>query len=190
VFWQGSLKWHEGVHNTMIYATGNIPNGTYNPDRLANLSFGFVAVDGGAGYTYLDTKTGNEFSVVAGLTYSFTNPDLQYQNGIDVHLDWGASKFVEKNVHVGLVGYFFQQITGDSGTGARLGDFKGRVLGIGPQVGSIFPAGEGYQGYVNLKGYRDFATENRPDGFTVWATFALSPAAPEPSQPRRPRVVK
>ena len=189
VFWQGSLKWHEGVHNTMIYATGNIPSGTYDPNRLANLSLGFTAVDGGAGYTYLDTKTGNEFSVVAGLTYNFINRDLQYQNGIDFHLDWGASKFVSKDLHVGLVGYYFQQITGDSGAGARLGDFKGRVLGIGPQVGFMFPAGEGYQGYINLKGYRDFAPENRPDGFTVWATFALSPAAPEPSQPRSPRMV-
>ncbi len=190
VFWQGSLKWHEGVHNTMIYATGNIPSGTYDPDRLANFSLGFVAVDGGAGYTYLDTKTGNEFSVVAGLTYNFINPDLHYQNGIEFHLDWGASKFVDKNVHVGLVGYFFQQITGDSGAGARLGDFKGRVLGIGPQIGFMFQPGEGYQGYVNLKGYRDFAPENRPDGFTIWATFAVSPAAPEPSQPRSPRIVK
>jgi hypothetical protein len=34
------------------------------------------------------------------------------------------------------------------------------------------------------------APENRPDGFTVWLTFALSPAAPEPSQPRNRRVVK
>jgi hypothetical protein len=54
----------------------------------------------------------------------------------------------------------------------------------------MFPAGEGYQGYINLKGYRDFAPENRPDGFTVWATFAVSPAAPEPSQPRGRRVAK
>jgi hypothetical protein len=149
-----------------------------------------VGVDGGAGYTYLDTKTGNEFSIVAGLTYNFINPDLQYQNGVDFHVDWGASKFLNKNVHVGLVGYYFQQVTGDSGAGARLGDFKGRVLGVGPQVGFMFPAGEGYQGYINLKGYRDFAPENRPDGFTVWVAFALSPAAPEPSQPRSPRVVK
>ena len=38
----------------MVYVTGNIPSGTYNSTRLANLSFGFVAVDGGVGYTYLD----------------------------------------------------------------------------------------------------------------------------------------
>jgi hypothetical protein len=61
VFWQGSLKWHEGVHNTMIYATGNIPSGTYDPNRLANLSLGFTAIDGGAGYTYSIRKPETNF---------------------------------------------------------------------------------------------------------------------------------
>src|SRR5262249_61195495 len=110
--------------------------------------------------------------------------------GIDFHLDWGASKFVDKNVHVGLVGYYFQQVTGDSGAGARLGDFKGRVLGIGPQIGFMFSAGEGYQGYLNLKGYRDFAVENRPEGWTAWVTLAFSPAEEKPSETKRPRIVK
>jgi hypothetical protein len=67
--------------------------------------------------------------------------------------------------------------------GATLGNFEGRVVGIGPQIGFIFPVGEGYQGYLNLKAYKDFATENRPEGYTAWVTFAISPAAP--SEPRR-----
>jgi hypothetical protein len=179
VFYQGSLKWNNGVHNTMVYLAGNIPSGTYDNARLANLSFGFVAVDGGAGYTYLDPKTGREFSVVGGLTYSFTNPDLQYQNGIDFHVDWGASQFVSKNVQIGLAGYFFQQLTGDSGPGAKLGDFKGRVAGIGPQIGFLFPVGDAHQGYLNLKAYKDFAAENRAEGYTAWVTLAITPAAPE-----------
>ena len=28
VFYQGTLKWNHGVHNTMVYVTGNIPSGT------------------------------------------------------------------------------------------------------------------------------------------------------------------
>jgi hypothetical protein len=180
VFYQGSLKWNQGVNNEMVYITGNIPSGTYDPTRLANLSFGYVAVDGGGGYTYFDQKTGHEFSVVAGLTYSGINPYLQYQNGIDFHLDWGASQFISKNVQVGLVGYFFQQLTPDSGPGAKLGAFEGRTVGIGPQVGFIFPVSDSYQGYINLKAYKDLAVENRPDGWTAWVTFALSPKAPEP----------
>jgi hypothetical protein len=175
VFYQGSLKWNHGVHNTMVYLTGNIPSSTYDAARLANLSFGFVAVDGGAGYTYLDPKTGREFSVVGGLTYSFINPDTQYQNGIDFHLDWAASQFVSKNVQIGLAGYFFQQLTGDSGPGATLGDFKGRVAGIGPQIGFLFPLGKEHQGYLNLKAYRDFAAENRAEGYTAWVPSRSHP---------------
>jgi hypothetical protein len=184
VFYQGSLKWNQGVHNEMVYVSGNIPSSTYDSSRLANLSFGFVAVDGGAGYTYFDPKTGREISVVGGMTYSFMNHDLQYRNGIDFHVDWGASQFVSKNVQIGIAGYFFQQLTGDSGAGATLGDFKGRVLGIGPQIGFLFPVNDGYQGYLNLKAYKDFAAENRPEGYTAWVTLAISPAAPEASPKR------
>lgn len=179
VLYQGALKWNQGVHNEMIYVTGNIPSGTYDPNRLSNLSFGFTAVDFGAGYTYLDPKSGHEFSVAGGFTYSGMNNALQYQNGIDFHLDWGASQLVSKTVHVGLAGYYFQQITGDTGAGATLGDFKGRVVGIGPQVGFILPLSKDYQGYLNVKAYKDFAAQNRPEGYTAWVTFSLSNAAPE-----------
>ncbi|WP_346283228.1 transporter [Bradyrhizobium sp. BRP22] len=47
--------------------------------------------------------------MVGGLTYSTTNPFLQYKNGIDAHIDWAASQFVSKNVLVGVAGYYFQQ---------------------------------------------------------------------------------
>jgi hypothetical protein len=50
-----------------------------------------------------------------------------------------------------------------------------------PQIGFIFPVSEGYQGYVNLKGYRDLEVENRAQGWTAWVTFAISPAPPEPA---------
>ncbi len=189
VFYQGTLKWNHGVHNTMVYVTGNVPSGTYDHTRLANLSLGFVAVDGGVGYTYLNPQTGNEFTVVGGVTYSFINPYTQYQNGIDGHIDWAASHFLTKSVLVGFGGYFFQQLTGDSGVGAKLGDFKGRAIGIGPQIGFLFPVGDAYQAYLNVKGYRDLSVENRPEGYTLWVALAITPAAPsEPtSVKRRPR---
>ena len=66
VYYLGTLKWNMGVDNFMVYVMGNIPSGTYDSTRLANLSAGYVGVDIGAGYTYLNPKTGHEFSVVAG----------------------------------------------------------------------------------------------------------------------------
>ena len=146
------LKWNHGVHNTMVYAMTNIPVGDYDSKRLVNLGLGHWGVDGGFGYTYLNPQTGYEFSFVTGATYSAENPDLQYQNGIDWHLDWGASKFLSKQLHAGIVGYAYQQLTADSGAGATLGDFKSRVFAVGPQVGYIFPVGD-MQGYLNLRGY-------------------------------------
>ncbi|MDQ8729229.1 transporter [Bradyrhizobium sp. LHD-71] len=173
---QATLKWNHGVHNTMVYGMANLPVGDYEPNRLTNIGLGHWSVDGGFGYTYFDQKAGNEFSFVTGLTYNFKNPDLQYKNGIDWHLDWGASKFLSKQIHVGLVGYAYQQLTADSGSGATLGDFESRVFAVGPQIGYLFPVGN-MQGYLNLKGYGEFGARHRPEGFNVWLTFAISPSA-------------
>lgn len=174
---QATLKWNAGAHNFMTYVTGDIPVGAYSPTRLANLGIGHAAIDGGAGYTYFNPQTGHEFSAVAGFTYNFKNQDTQYQNGIDFHIDWGASQFLSKQVFVGLVGYAYQQITDDFGQHPVLGGFRSRVLGAGPQIGYLFPVGD-MQGYLNLKGYGEFAAENRPAGWNTWLTFSISPMAP------------
>jgi hypothetical protein len=176
---RASLKWNFGVNNFMTYITGDIPVGAYSSMRLANLGLGNGAIDGGAGYTYFNPATGHEFSAVTGLTYNFTNPATNYQSGVDWHLDWGASQFVSKQVHIGLVGYIYQQLTADSGQAPIVGAFKSRVLGVGPQIGFIFPVGD-MQGYLNLKGYKEFAAENRPEGWNAWVTFSISPAAGPP----------
>ena len=176
---RASLKWNFGVNNFMTYITGDIPVGVYNSTSLANLGLGHGAIDGGAGYTYFNPATGHEFSAVTGLTYNFVNPVTSYQSGVDWHLDWGASQFLSQQVHIGLVGYVYQQVTADSGQAPILGDFKSRVLGVGPQIGFIFPVGT-MQGYLNLKGYKEFAAENRPEGWNAWVTFQISPAAAPP----------
>ena len=183
------LKWNHGVNNYMVYATGDIPVGAYDSDRLANLGIGHGAIDGGFGYTYFNPQTGHEFSGVLGFTYNFKNTATQYQNGVDMHFDWGASQFLTKQFMVGLVGYVYKEIGCDSGSGDRVGCFQSQVVGIGPQVGFIFPVGD-MQGYLNFKGYKEFAAEHRPDGWNVWVTFVISPAAPTPSAPATKPIVR
>jgi hypothetical protein len=53
-----SLKWNAGVHNFMIYVTGDIPVGAYDPTRLSNLGIGHGAIDGGGGYTFFNPAAG------------------------------------------------------------------------------------------------------------------------------------
>ena len=179
---QMSLRWNAGVHNWMVYGMGDIPVGSYNPGDLANIGIGHGAADVGAGYTYFDQKTGHEFSVVTGFTYNLINPSTGYQNGIDWHVDWGASQFITKQLQLGAVGYFYQEVTPDQGAAPILGSFESRVAAIGPQIGYLFPVGN-LRGYVNLKAYWEFAAQNRPDGWNAWVTFALSPAAPVAAPP-------
>jgi hypothetical protein len=182
-------RWNAGVHNYMVYLTGDIPVGTYSSSNLANLGLGHGAIDGGVGYTYFDPKTGHEFSAVLGFTGNFQNHSTGYTSGIDSHLDWGASQFLTKQLQVGLVGYFYEQLTSDSGCAPVLCPFKSRVIGVGPQIGYIFPV-EGMQGYVNLKGYGEFDNDNRPAGWNVWLTFVLSPAPPSSASSPPPMLTK
>ena len=152
---QFSLRWNHGVHNWMTYITGDIPVGAYDSTRLANLGIGHGAIDAGGGYTYFNPQTGHEFSAVLGFTYNFENQSTHYQNGVDMHLDWGASQFVTKQLQVGLVGYAYKQLSCDSGAGNRVGCFESQVFGVGPQIGYIIPLGH-HQAYLNLKGYKEF----------------------------------
>lgn len=167
-----SLAWNNGNSNWMTYLTGDVPVGAYNSQRLSNIGVGHGAIDAGGGYTYLDQQNGREFSAVLGLTSNFENTSTNYKNGIDSHLDWAASQFLSANWEVGLAGYVYYQLTGDSGAGAKLGPFKSRVAAIGPEVGYAFAVG-GQPTYFNLRGYREFWAENRLEGYAVFATLTI-----------------
>jgi hypothetical protein len=187
---QVSLRWNAGVNNYMTYLTGDIPVGVYSSSSLANMGIGHGAIDAGGGYTYFNPMTGHEFSAVLGFTYNLENQSTQYQNGVDLHLDWGASQFLTQQVQAGVVGYVYKEVGCDRGTGDRVGCFQSQVLGIGPQLGFIFPIG-GMQGYLNFKGYEEFDSSDRPRGWNAWVTFVLSPAAAAPpTTPKKPMLRK
>jgi hypothetical protein len=143
---QFALRWNAGVNNYMTYITGDIPVGAYQSNRLSNLGIGHGAIDAGGGYTYFNPATGHEFSGVLGFTYNFKDTATQYQNGVDLHFDWGASQFLTKQVQVGLVGYAYKEIGCDSGSGDRVGCFQSQLFGIGPQFGYVFPLSQDLQG--------------------------------------------
>jgi hypothetical protein len=179
IFPSFSLRWNSGVNNFMTYVATDLPFG-YDASSLVNLSIGHYAIDGGGAYTYLDSVGGNEFSAVAGVTYNFVNPYTDYRNGVDFHFDWGASHFLTKQLLVGAVGYVYDQLTGDSGSGDQVGSFMSRVVGVGPQIGYFFPLGS-FQGYLNLKGYGEFDARDRASGYNGWLTLTISPSIPPSS---------
>lgn len=167
-----SLAWSRGVDNWMVYLTGNIPVGSYDSERIANLGIGHGAIDGGGAYTWFDAQNGREFSAVLGFTQNFENDSTSYKNGIDSHLDWSLSQSLPSGWQLGLVGYAYYQLSGDSGAGATLGGFESRVVALGPKLGRTFRVGA-RQWTANLRGYHEFWARNRLEGFAVFATLTV-----------------
>ncbi|UZE96360.1 SphA family protein [Alkalimarinus alittae] len=167
-----SLAWADGNNNYMTYVTGDIPTGDYDPNRLANLGIGHAAIDGGGGYTYFNPATMQEFSAVVGLTYNYENDDTKYQNGIDAHLDWAASQFLNDNWQVGVAGYVYGQLSGDSSPTQYNDNIKSRIAAVGPEVGYSFVMNN-QAAYLNLRAYWEFSAKHRVEGTAVFATASL-----------------
>jgi hypothetical protein len=53
-------------------------------------------------------------------------------------IDVSATKFLTKDLSVGVIVSRYQQVTGDSGPGATLGPYKGWVTAVGGTVGYNF----------------------------------------------------
>ena len=71
-----------------------------------------------------------------------------------------------------------------------MGCFQSQVVGVGPQLGFIVPLSTTTQGYLNFKGYKEFASRDRPDGWNTWVTFVISPAEQTPSAAPRRMITK
>jgi hypothetical protein len=167
-----SLAWTVGNDNWMAYITGDIPTGAYRASRLANIGIGHGAIDAGGGYTYFNVESGTEYSAVLGVTYNWTNTHTDYKNGIDSHLDWAASRFVSSEWELGVAGYVYYQLTGDSGSGAILGPFKAHEAALGPEIGYQFAVG-GQQWQANVRMYWEFWAQNRYEGHAFFATLNI-----------------
>jgi hypothetical protein len=76
---------------------------------------------------------------------------------------------------VGLVGYVYQQLSPDSGSGNRVGSFES----AGAEVGYSFTAA-GLQWYANLRGYGELWAANSLQGFATYATLNI-PLGPAPT---------
>ncbi len=82
--------------------------------------------------TYFNLETGTEVSVAPGVLVNTQNDETDYQTGTEFHLDFTGNQFLSEIFALGVRGYYYNQFTGDSGSGARLGDFQGESFGLGP----------------------------------------------------------
>lgn len=89
-------------------------------------------IDTGWAFTWEHKPSKLQFNGTAGVTFNFENTATDYKTGDEFHFEWAIGREIATGLVLGIVGYDYQQITGDTGSGATLGPFKGRVDALAP----------------------------------------------------------
>jgi hypothetical protein len=168
-----SLGWHEGSLHWSLNTLLNIPVGYWKQGDVTNIGFNRWAGDVLGAVTYLDMKTGLELSGAAGFTFNGSNQDTDYKTGTEFHFEGAAMQHFSKTLSAGIQGYFYQQVTGDSGPSTKfLGDFKGRVVALGPAADFSFVLGT-VPVSGSVKYFHEFDVENRLQGDAGYLNFMI-----------------
>ena len=176
-----TLGWHDGKLHYSLGALVNVPIGQWELGNPVNIGFNRWVIDGTAAVTYLDPATRIELSGAAGLTFNFENPDTDYKSGTEFHAEGAAMYHVSHGFSIGVNGYAYQQITGDSGSGAVLGSFEGRVFALGPALDYSFKIGNTPVA-TNLRYFYEFGVENRLQGQAGFLNVAVPIGGHPPGQ--------
>lgn len=166
------IGWHEGNWHWNVSALVNVPIGPWSNNSISNLSFNHWGLDTTAAVTWLDPKIGFEISVAPGFTFNWENPDTDYKTGTEFHVEFALLQHFSQKFAAGVAGFHYQQVTGDSGAGATLGDFKGRVTSIGPAMTYNFNLGK-LPISTQLIWMHEFNVENRLEGNLGLLTVSL-----------------
>lgn len=157
------LGWGTGPVFSSLNLLVNLPIGDYQEGRATNIAFNRWAADLTGAVTWMNPDTGWQTDFAAGVTFNGENEDTGYDSGNEFHIEAAINKSFASGWMVGLQGYYYDQISADSGGAAVLGDFKGRVSGIGPAV-----AWSGVLGStpVNIEAryFQEFDAKNRLEG--------------------------
>ncbi len=149
-----------------IYA----PTGSYQEGRLGNPGLNYWTFDPVFGVVYSNPKSGLNALLHVGYAMNTENDDTSYKSGDLLHFDGAIQQILPAGpgfMTLGAEGFYFQQMTCDSGSGAVLGCFKGRTAGLGPVLGYILPMGKQSLS-LELKWLPELDTKNRLDGDYIW----------------------
>ncbi|CAN5798177.1 transporter [soil metagenome] len=152
------------------------PTGGFNTSDLANLGKNYWTFDPTFGVTYFSEKSGFSATLFSGLTMNTENSDTDYQSGAGLHFDATVAQYLPLGkglLGIGATGFWFEQVTGDSGSGATLGDFEGRTAGVGPVLSYILPMGKRSLA-AELKWLPELDTKNRLEGDYIWFKFGMT----------------
>lgn len=152
------------------------PSGDYDAGQLANPGLGYWTFEPMLAFRWLSTKIGTEFSVFSGVDFNTENTTSDYQSGDIFHVDATLAQHLPLFGGVagaGASAFYLKQITGDSGSGARLGSFEIESVGVGPTVSYVHKIGKS-ELIVDGSWLPQLKTVNTTQGNFFWAKITIS----------------
>jgi hypothetical protein len=149
-----------------IYA----PTGDYEVGRLANPGKNYWTIEPTLALMYFGQKTGLEASLFTGLSINSGNDDTDYNTGNQFHVDGTLAQHFPLAgglAGLGINGFWYEQVTGDSGSGANFGKFEARTAGLGPALSYKTKLG-GHDLIAEAKWLHEMETEKRLEGDYFW----------------------
>ena len=172
------LEWQSGDIKFGTQLGVFTPSGEYKKGELANLGKNYWTFEPGAYVSWLSSKIGTEVTTFVGYDVSTKNNDTDYQSGDVFHIDTTVAQHLPLLggfVGAGVNAFYYKQITGDSGDGAKLGDFKGQTMGVGPVLSYATKIGQAKTTdlVIEVKWLPESDVEGRLEGDIIWAKVAL-----------------
>ena len=169
---KAQLGWQHGELAHTIYVQAVAPTGRWQPGFSPIIGLHRPGIDTGWAFTWTDKTHKLQFNGAIGVTFNFENTETNYESGNEFHFEWAIGREWSPGLVLGIVGYDYRQLTGDSGSGAVLGSFKGRVDAIG--AGLTYTTVIHKTPFIfNLRHYQEFNVENRWDGNSTIASGTI-----------------
>jgi hypothetical protein len=171
LFAESTLTWHPKQFDLAVGCGSWVPTGdsSRQPTTRAGLGYWTPMLTLG-GTWYPDAAKTWSVSALSRYEISTEQRDSHDTRGQAYTLEWGISKAVLKMLDAGVVGYYQQKTTRDTGSDPDgLTNFKqdDRVAAIGPEIGMAFPD---VMLFVTLRYEYEFLAESRAQGHTAVLT--------------------
>lgn len=152
------------------------PTGDYESGQLANPGLGYWTFELMPAFSWFSTKIGTEFTIFPAIDFNTINNSTDYRSGDIFHVDATLAQHLP--LFGGIIGAgasvsYLQQITGDSGSGARLGSFEAQSVSVGPTVSYVHKIGKSML-IVDGSWLPQVQTKNTTQGNYYWAKLTLT----------------
>jgi hypothetical protein len=144
-----------------------LPTGDYETTRPDLISKGFwshMLTFGGTWYP--DKEKTWAMSLLNRYEFCHEQEDTHTDPGQVFTTEWGLSKSLRPGLDAGLIGYYQQQVTEDSGETAS--DELDRKIGIGPELSVFWPK---LVLFTSVRYAYEFAAVERPEGQLITLTL-------------------